>query len=116
MGSGLNNAVYLGILVIFIAGTAAFAYAGSDRRTVVVEGKYVKTLSGRLGRISERLVLRTSAGELPILQFPLIGYLSGAEDLYASISSGDEIDVRVGPWPPRMITGDAGPLNIMEVY
>jgi hypothetical protein len=94
----------------------AYTYADSERRAVVVEGKYVEIVRGRWGRTSERLVLRTSAGDLPILTFPLIGYLWGAEDLYAAIETGERIEVRLGPWPPRLISGGTGPLRIMEVY
>lgn len=112
----MSNALYVGVLAIFIVGTAAYTYADSERRTVVVEGKYVENVRGRWGRTSERLVLRTSVGDLPILQFPLIGYLWGAEDVYAAIETGETIDVRLGPWPPRLMSGDAGPMRIMEVY
>lgn len=112
----MNNALYIGILILFIVGTAVVTYADSERRTVVVESKYVENVRGRWGRASERLVLRTSAGDLPILQFPLIGYLWGAEDIYAAMAPGDRIDVRVGPWPPRLINGGTGPLKIMNVY
>lgn len=112
----MHNAVYIGILLFFIGGTAGYTYAESERRSVVVEGKYIKTVKGRWGRSSDRLVLRTSEGDLPILQFPLIGYLTGAEEVYAAIGPGDEINIRVGPWPPLAIDGHPGPLNIMEVY
>ncbi len=112
----MSNALYVGILATFIVGTAAYTYAESERRTVVVEGKYVENVRGRWGRTSERLVLRTSAGDLPILEFPLIGYLWGAEDIYAAIETGETIDVRLGPWPPRLMTGGTGPMRIMEVY
>ncbi|MGH1481854.1 MAG: hypothetical protein ACRBM6_24500 [Geminicoccales bacterium] len=112
----MNNAGCLGLLATLILCLGTLTYAGSERRSVLVEGKYVKSMTGRGGSISERLVLRTSAGDLPILEFPLIGYLSGAEKLYASILPGDSIDVRIAPWPPRMFNGASGPLNIMEVY
>jgi len=114
--SKMSNAIYIGILASCIVGTAAYTYADSERRTVVVKGKYVENVRGRWGRTSERLVLRTSAGDLPILEFPLIGYLWGAEDIYATIETGETIDVRLGPWPPRLMTGAPGPMRIMEVY
>ncbi|MDH3660978.1 MAG: hypothetical protein OEU92_13300 [Alphaproteobacteria bacterium] len=46
----------------------------------------------------------------------MIGYLWGADDVYAAIETGETIDVRLGPWPPRLMTGAAGPMRIMEVY
>ena len=112
----MSHALYVGILAAFVVGTAVYTYAASERRTVFIEGKYVEDVRGRWGRTSERLVLLTPAGDLPILKFPLIGYLWGAEDVYAAIETGATIDVRLGPWPPRLITGDAGPMRIMEVY
>jgi len=112
----MSNALYIGILASLIVGTAAWTYAASERRTVVVEGKYVENVRGRWGRTSERLVLQTSVGDLPILTFPLIGYLWGAEDIYAAIETGERIEVRLGPWPPRLMSGSKGPLKIMEVY
>lgn len=112
----MNNALYIGILALFVAGTATMTYADSERRSVVVEGKHVENVQGRWGRTSERLVLRTSAGDMPILQFPVIGYLWGADDVYAAIAPGERIEVRIGPWPPRLINGDDGPLAIMKVY
>ena len=112
----MSNALYIGILASFIVGTAAYTYADSERRTVVVEGKYVENVRGRWGRTSDRLVLRTSAGDLPILKFPVIGYLWGADDIYAAVETGEQIEVRLGPWPPRLISGGTGPLKIMEVY
>ena len=112
----MNNTLYIGILALFIAGTATMTYADSERRSVVVESKYVENVRGRWGRTLEQLVLRTSAGDLPMLQFPVIGYLWGAEDVYAAITPGDRIEVRIGPWPPRLINGNDGPLAIMKVY
>lgn len=112
----MSNALYIGILASFIVGTAAYTYVDSERRTVVVEGKYVENVRGRWGRTLERLVLRTSAGDLPILKFPLIGYLWGAEDIYTAIETGERIEVRLGSWPPRLINGGTGTLKIMKVY
>jgi hypothetical protein len=116
VGTGMNNALYIGALALFVAGTAVMTYAESKRQSVVVEGKHVEHVRGRWGRTSERLVLRTSAGEMPILQFPVIGYFWGADDVYAAVALGDEIEVRIGPWPPRLINGSGGPPAIMKVY
>ena len=106
---------YIGILAAFVVGAAGLAYAESDVRTVYVTGKYVEDVSGRRGRTSKRYILRTDEGDLPILKFPVLGYASGADAVYAGISTGSSIEVRISHWPPRFL-GQHGRNHILAIY
>lgn len=106
---------YIGVLLAFIASVAGYAYSDSDVRTVVVTGKYIQDVEMRRGRSEQRFVVRTDDGDLPILKFPLIGYATGVEGIYAAITPGTSIQVRVAQWPPRLL-GDQGKPHILTVY
>ena len=106
---------YIGLLAAGIAGVAGYAYLDSEVRTVVVTGKFVENVQMRRGRTADRFVLRTDGGDLPILNFPLIGYTMGAEEVYGAITPGNAVQVRIGQWPPRLL-GENGKLYIFTVY
>ena len=106
---------YIAILSVLIAGVAGYAYAESEVRAVVVTDKYVETVHMRRGRTGKRFVIATRQGAFPILKFPLIGYTSGVEDVYAAITPGETVQVRIAQWPPRLL-GDNGKLHILTVY
>ena len=107
---------YIGVLLAFIGGTMGYVYAQSEVRTVVVTGKHTEEAHGRRGRTTTRYVIETSEGQLPILKFPVIGYSSGADDVYSAIAPGQSLTVRVGPWPPPLIDTNNSRQHIMAVY
>jgi hypothetical protein len=92
-----------------------YVFAESEVRTIHVTGKRLEDGRGRHGTTTTRYVIETEQGALPILTFPIIGYSLGAEDVYAGISAGDQLEVRVGQWPPGML-GNSGRTYIMTVF
>jgi hypothetical protein len=106
---------YIAFLIAAIAGVAGYAYADSEVRTVVVTAKTIQNVQMRRGRTAKRFILKTSQGDLPILKFPLIGYTTGVEDIYAAIVPGNSIKVRIAQWPPEIL-GDRGKPHILAVY
>ena len=88
---------YIGVLTVFVAGVAGYAYAEPEVLTVVVTDKYINDVQMRRGRP----VVATDEGDFPILKFPLIGYIAGAKDVYAAIVPGTSMQVRVAQWPTQ---------------
>ena len=108
----VSNAQYIALLLAFIGATMGYVYAGSEVQTVQVTGKRTEEGRGRRGPVT-RLIVETDAGDLQILEFPVIGYTFGAEDVHAEIRPGSTLEVRVGPWPP---VGAHSRPHIMAVY
>lgn len=106
---------YIAALVAFIGGSMGYVYAASEVQTVYVIGKHAAEGSDRRGRTTARLVIETDRGEMALLKFPVIGYSFGAEDVFERISAGQSLRVRVGQWPPDIISSHAKP-HIMAVY
>lgn len=106
---------YIGVLAVFIVGVSGYAYAQSEVMTVVVTDKYIEDVPMRRGRTGQRYVLVTNEGDLPILKFPVLGYTSGVEDVYAGLVPGTSVKVRVAKWPPEIL-GDRGKSHILAVY
>lgn len=92
-----------------------YIFAESEVHTVQVTGKHLEDGRGRRGTTTTRYVIETDQGALPILAFPIIGYSFGAEDVYAEISPGDRLEVRLGQWPPGIL-GNQGRTYIMTVF
>ena len=109
-----GNARYIALLLVFIGSALGYVYAGSEVQTVHVTGKRTEEARGRRGTTT-RWIVETDQGELQLLQFPVIGYAFGVEDVYAEISPGSSIRVRVGQWPPGILGSHARP-HIMTVY
>ena len=105
---------YIGIPAVFILGVMGFAYSESEVRTVVIADKFVEDVQGQRGT-SRRYVLRTHEGDLPILNFPLIGYTFGSDEVYSAVVPGSSIEVRIAQWPPRIL-GNGGKPHILTVY
>ena len=110
-----NSPWYIVLLIALIGGVMGYVYFTSEVRTVQVTGKRVEAGRSRYGTSSEVYVVETDQGRMPILKFPIIGYVFGAENVYGSIRPGTSIWVRVGKWPPSVISGSARP-HIMAVY
>ena len=110
-----NSPWYILALIVFIGGSMGYVFAESEVRKVYVTGKHLEDGRGRRGTTTTRYVIETEQGAFPILTFPIIGYSLGAEDVYAGISSGDQIEVRVGQWPPGIL-GNSGRTHIMAVF
>ena len=109
-----NSPLYILALVAFIGGSMGYVFATSEVRTVTVVGKHIEEGRSRRGRVDVHIV-ETDAGNLRILKFPVIGYAYGADDVYAGIRSGSSLKVRIGQWPPAVISSHAKP-HIMAVY
>lgn len=97
-----NSPWYIALLLVLIGGAAGYVYLTSEVMTVTVTGKRIETVEGRKRPIDLHVV-DTNKGSFPILQFPVIGYFSGVEDVHAGISPGDTLTIRVGQWPPAII-------------
>lgn len=97
-----NSPWYIVFLLVLIAGGAGYVRFTSEQLTARVTGKHVETAQGRK-RSFELHVVETDKGSFPILQFPIIGYFSGVENVYAGISPGEIVEIRVGQWPPAII-------------
>lgn len=110
-----NSPFYILALVLFIGGTMGYVFADSEVRTINVTGKRLEDGRGRFGTTSTRYVIESDQGAFPLLQVPIIGYALAAEDTYAAISPGDQIEVRVGKWPPEIL-GNHSRSHIMTVY
>ncbi len=106
---------YIGLLAVLIGAAMGYVYMGSDVQTVQVTGKRIEEGRGRRGRTTERLIVDTDIGPLQILKFPLIGYSYGADEVHANIQVGRPLTVRVGKWPPEIISSHARP-HIMAVH
>ncbi len=52
---------------------------------------------------------------MPILKFPIIGYSFDAEEVYAGMSPGVSLKIRIGQWPPGIISSYARP-HILSIY
>jgi hypothetical protein len=111
----MPNWKYIGFLIAVIGAAMGYVYAGSEIRTIHVTGKHVEEGVGRRGRPTERLIVETENGELPILKFPVIGYSFGANDAYRKLPSFGEVRVRIGYWPPAIVSKHAKP-HILQVY
>ena len=111
----LGNAKYIAVLLAFIATAMGYVYAGSELQDVHVTGKHIEQGRTSKNRPATSFVIQTDKGDLPILKFPIIGYSFGAEEVYESISTGQSLRVRVGQWPPEIISAHARPY-IMAVY
>ena len=106
---------YIVGLIALIGGVMGYVYFSSEVRTVQVTGKRIEEGRSRYGMSSEAYLIETDQGRMPILKFPIIGYAFGAEDVYDSIKAGSSIQVRVGKWPPSVISNNAKP-HVMAVY
>lgn len=109
------NWKYLALLVAVIGAAIGYVYAGSEVRTIHVTGKYVKDGAGRRGLPTERLIVETKDGAMPILKFPILGYTFGANDAYTRLPSEGEARVRIGHWPPAIVSKYSKP-HILRVY
>ena len=110
-----NSPWYIFLLIALIGGVMGYVYFTSEVRTVQVTGKRIEAGRSRYGMSSEVYLIETDQGRMPILKFPVIGYVFGVDDVYGGIRSGSSIRVRVGKWPPSLISGNARP-HIMMVY
>lgn len=110
-----GNSKYIAVLLAFIGGSMAYVFASSEVQTVHVISKHTADGNDRKGRTITRLVIETDKGEMAILKFPVIGYAFGAEEVFEGISPGQSLRVRVGQWPPDIISSHAKP-HIMAVY
>ena len=110
-----NSPWYIVFLIAFISGVMGYVYFTSEVRTVQVTGKHIEEGRGRYGSTSKVYVLETDQGRMPILKFPIIGYVFGVEELYEGIRSGSTIQVRVGDWPPSVVGREPDP-HVMAIY
>lgn len=110
----LFNRWYILVLLAFVLGAAAFVYGTSEVVTVQVHGKSIEQAQGAR-RETTLYVIDTDRGRLPLLRFPLIGYMTGVEETYAGIAKGSRISVRIGMWPPTFLGGYSKPY-IMAVH
>ena len=92
-----------------------YVYASSELRTLQVTGKHVIDAVGRRGLATERLIIETTEGDMPILKFPIIGYTYTANDAYRSVPSNGQIRARVSLWPPAIVSKYAKPY-ILSIY
>ncbi|MGH1419085.1 MAG: hypothetical protein ACRBCJ_09550 [Hyphomicrobiaceae bacterium] len=106
---------YIALLLAFIGSTMGYVYSGSELQTVTVTGKHVVEGRGYKGRSSKRLVVETDNGDFAILKFPLIGYSVGADTVFDQLAPGQSIKIRVGHWPPDIISKHATP-HIMSIF
>lgn len=98
-----NSPWYILFLLAIIGGAAGYVYVTSDVMTVQVTGKRVEVGQGRK-RDFNLYVLDTDKGSFPILQFPVIGYFSGVDEIHAGIAPGSTHEVRIGQWPPPIVS------------
>lgn len=99
---------YVAVLASFVAGAVAYVYATSQVYSVQIRGKSIEEAQGRRSNV-QLYVLETDRGRFPILQFPLIGYMSGVDQVHAGVVKGSTINVRVGNWPPAFLGGHSRP-------
>ncbi len=111
----MPNWTYIALLTAFIGAAVGYVYAGSEVKTIQVTGKHVEDGQGRRGLPTERLIVKTDDGELPILKFPIIGYTLGANEAYKRLPSRGEVTVRVGMWPPAIVARFPKP-HILHIY
>ena len=110
-----NSPWYFALLIAFIGGVMGYVYFTSEIHTVQITGKRIEEGRSRYGSTSDVYVLMTDQGRMPILKFPIIGYVFGVEDVYNGIRSGSTIQVRVGNWPPSVMGRGPNP-HIMAIY
>ena len=110
-----NSPWYIVFLLAFIGVSTGYVFVNSEVRTVQVTGKRLEDSRGRHGTTATRYVIETDQGAFPILTFPIIGYMVGAEDAYAGIMPGQKIEVRLGQWPPELL-GSNGRPHIMSIF
>ncbi len=110
-----NSPWYILLLIAFISSMTGHTYYTSKVQEVTVFGKRIEDGRGRRGNVTEVFVLETDSGDLRILKFPVIGYSFGVDEIYNGIQSGSKIQVRVGMWPPAIISNHAKP-QIMAIY
>ncbi len=110
-----NSPWYIIFLIAIISSYTGYVYLASEVRTVTVTGKHIEEGRGRRGDMKEFFVIETRKGDLRILKFPIIGYSFGVDEVYGGVQRGSTIDVRVGTWPPAIISKHAKP-HILAIY
>ena len=110
-----NSPWYIVFLIVVISSLTGYVYGTSEVQTVTVTGKHIEEGRGRRGDMKEFFVIETSKGDLQILKFPIIGYSFGVDEVYNRVQPGSRINVRVGAWPPDIISKYAKP-HILAIY
>jgi len=103
-----NSPWYIAALAAFVAAAVAYVYATSEVYSVQVRGKSIEQAQGRRSTV-QLYVLETDRGRFPILQFPIVGYMSGVDQVHAGVVKGATITVRIGNWPPAFLGGHSRP-------
>lgn len=110
-----NSRLYMIFLITVVGGAMGYVYGTSEVRTIEVIGKHIEEGRGRYGSSTEIYVIETNEGEMRLLKFPIIGYAFGVNTVYSQIKSGTSVQVRIGNWPPDLISSNSKP-HVMDVY
>ena len=104
-----NSPWYLLFLASAIACVMGWVFATSEIRTIEVSGKRMEENRSRRGLTGSRYVIETNEGDLRLLNFPIIGYMFGAEEVFAAVQSGARYEARIGTWPPPLMNAPSQP-------